>query len=386
MPTISEATSQSSATQPVKDQCSVSLVLEGREVDGSHNGLSHLGGLAGHVCAMEFVGTVGASVTLGCEHPSLLRCGLCGRTCEVRCRATRDDKCAGCAERHGWDVAREIRSGVTVERLQASLLVVLRGTRQERRDWLLHDRLGASNVSDRPSGFRFVTLTAPGREPLPFDRSICGHEAGECSNASHKRDPGDVVCKVERFPAARWNGQAPRRWNDWITDLRRVLGVDVQYCGSWETQVRGVLHRHVLVWAPGVTEKLFRRESRRIAIRLGFGRQYDVRPLSGSDTKELAMVAGYIASYVTKCGDELATCINPRTGEIVQGSYRRWSASRKWGVTMGQIRAERVQWVMERATASSAAPAAGGGAALDSEQEIYASADSSMVALGAASV
>jgi hypothetical protein len=30
--------------------------------------------------------------------------------------------------------------------------------------------------------------------------------------------------------------------------LRRVLDIKVQYCGTWETQVRGMLHRHVLMF------------------------------------------------------------------------------------------------------------------------------------------
>ena len=115
--------------------------------------------------------------------------------------------------------------------------------------------------------------------------------------------------------------------------------------------------------------------------------------MSGADAKEIAMAAGYIASYVTKCGDELATCVNPRSGEMEQGSYRRHSSSRQWGVTMAQIRQERRQWAMERygASAGGAAPAVpgaapGGAAALDSEQEIYASAQMLMQLLAAVEV
>ena len=263
---------------------------------------------------------------------------------------------------------------------------MLAGTRQERRAWLKAGTYGQHTVDTR-SGFFLVTLTAPGAAGgLHFDRTICGHEVGQCSNKDH--GASGTVCKVERVPAARWNGTAPKRWNNWITDLRRVLGVDVQYSGAWETQRRGMLHRHVLVYARGVTVQRFYDVGKEIAQRVGFGEQFQADPISGLESEEIAKACGYIASYVTKCGDELATCVNPRTKELVQGSYRRWSASRGYGCTMAQVKQERAQWAMEHAGdglghgpgVRSPAPAGvspgagpGGAAALDSEQESYAS-------------
>ena len=342
----------SRSVQPVKGQCSLPLALEGREVDGAiidqaspRGGLTGRSGASGlvgplHKHLWAYSGSTGPSQRLGCERPNVLSCTICGESCEVRCRATRDDKCASCAQRHCWDVARKIRSGVTVERIQAAMIVVLVGTRSERRNGF---------KSNRPSGFFFTTLTAPGeRGGIHWDRTKCGHAVGECTNKGHNRRPGQVLCKADRMDAARWNGQAPRRWNDWVTDMRRVLDVDVQYCGSWESQVRGLLHRHVLVYCPGISAARYQQVGKRIAKRLGFGQQFDVEEVTGNGTEKLARVAAYIASYVTKCGDELATCASPRTSEIVQGSYRRWSASGKWGVSMAQIRQERVQWAQER--------------------------------------
>jgi hypothetical protein len=340
----------SRSVQPVKGQCSFPLALEGREVNGaiieqspSGGGLAGRTGLSGlfgplHKCAgWVWVGVAGPSEVLGCAQPSVLRCGLCEKSYEARCRATRDDKCAGCAQRHSWDVARKIRSGFTEERMQIALTVVLCGSRQERRESFRDGGNGSFN-GDRPSGFYFVTLTAPGvRGGMHWDRSICGHRRGQCTNKPHGGPAGQPVCKVERMIAAKWNGEAPRRWNDWVTDLRRKLGVDVQYCGSWETQVRGMLHRHVLMFVPGVSAARFESVGKEIAVRVGFGSQFDVKQVSGSDPQALAMVAAYVASYVTSCTDELATCINPRTGEILQGSYRRWSASGNWGVSMPSL-------------------------------------------------
>ena len=376
--------------------------VEGRKVDGATlaqasprgglTGRSGSSGLVGplHVCSQwKWAGQAGRSTLLDCEKPSVIKCGICARSCEIRCRATRDDRCPGCARRHCWDVARKIRSGFSAERMHIALTVVLCGTREERRQSFRDGGNGSFN-GDRPSGFYLTTLTAPGvRGGMHWDRSICGHRRGECTNSPHGKSAGGPVCKVYRMIAAKWNGEAPRRWNDWITDLRRVLGVDVQYCGTWETQKRGLLHRHVLIFVPGVSAARYESVGREIAIRLGFGSQFDVEQVAADDPKALAMVAGYVASYVTKCGDGLATCVNPRTGEILRGSYRRWSASGDWGVSMKQIRQERVQWAMERtgtgvgcggARDEHAAP--GGAAALDSEQKIYASSQQPEPVLG----
>jgi hypothetical protein len=352
-----------------------------------------LGGLGGHACVWEHKGTVAPIDGLDCQCPGLLRCALCARTVTIRCRATRESKCAPCAERHRWDVARVVRSGVTEERLQACLAVVMLGTRAERRQWSVGGGDGRYN-GDRPSGFFFVTLTGPGRSVLPWDTSLCGHAPGECSNAPHVRPEGSGVCVVERMRAALWNGRCPRRWNEWITDLRRVLDRDVQYCGSWETQTRGVLHRHVLLYVEGVTESYLQQVGRRIAIRLGFGKQFDVDSISSGES--VARTAGYIASYVTKDGDELATCVHPRTGEITQAGYRRWSCSRSWGTTMRAVREERRAWIVGRndgggglgpvVGAADAGPAAGAAGALDSEQESYALIDLLRSVLGAVEV
>ena len=276
----------------------------------------------------------------GCEAPTVLRCVLCETTMQVRCRATRDDRCGPCSERHRKDIARVMRSGFN---------------------------------GDRPSGFFFVTLTGPGVDQLPWDTSICGHlsDGSECS--------GSDGCKSDRFDTALWNETAPQRWSWFVTEMRRQLKADVQFCGAWETQKRGVLHRHVLMWTPGVTQRRFKAAVRLCANRWGFGRQIDVQALSAVGGRDMARKAGYCAKYATKGGD-LGQSLNPSTGEIRQGGYRRWSASRRWGTTMRCVREERVLWAMardgggvRRASDGVAAGAAAGGG-LDLEQEIYARA------------
>lgn len=276
-----------------------------------------------------------------CERPNLLACTVCDHAIRVRCKSTREDRCKGCGRRHRRNVARVFRSG----------------------------------FRDRPAGFFFVTLTAPGQaDGLTWDRTLCTHDDDECS--------GEKGCKVEAVPMAAWNATAPQRWSWFVTAMRRDLKRDVQFCGSWEVQARGALHRHVLMWCPGVTERRFRAAVRLCRFRWAFGQQYNVQPVSGDDAREIARKAGYCASYCTKGGDRAQT-VDMRTGEMKPGGYRPWSASRRWGQTMKAIREEQRAWVLERLGQPIPAPAGtGGAAALDLERDIYADLPASGVLEG----
>lgn len=285
----------------------------------------------------------------GCERPSELGCVFCPRVMVKRCGATRDDRCGPCAERHRRDVARVGRSGFN---------------------------------GDRPSGFFFVTLTAPGCDVLRWDVDRCGHAAdgSECS--------GDLGCTVDRIDGGIWNARAPQRWSHFVTELRRRLRCDVQFFGSWETQKRGMLHRHAILWvAPGVTARRVRAAVRVAAPRYGFGRQWKCDPIAGDTARELARKAGYVAKYATKGGD-LAVSLDVATGELREGGYRRWSASRRWGQTIASVRAERVAWAIAQAAIRAAVPDAVGlppggrcdaaGVALDLDRESYARVGSAL--------
>lgn len=230
----------------------------------------------------------------------------CDSAIRVRCKATREDRCRGCGKRHRRNAARVFRSGFS---------------------------------ADRPEGFFFVTLTAGGEDDgLVWDRERCGHRPGDCS--------GPKGCKVETVPMADWNSRAPQNWSWFVTEMRRCLKRDLQFCGSWKVQARGALHRHVIMWCPGVTQRRFRAAVRMSASRWSFGRELNVQPVSGSDAREIARRAGYCASYCTKGGDRAET-IDRHTAEIRQGDYRPWSASRRWGQTMKAIREEQLAWLQE---------------------------------------
>ena len=298
-----------------------------------------------HACSdghdWEFCGSVNGSVREGCEFPSVLRCNRCLLSMRGRCGATRDHKCRPCAERHRLDISR----------------------------------VGRAGALDRPEGVFFVTLTAPGKGLLPWDPEQCKHAEGvPCS--------GPLGCRVERIAAAVWNASAPRRWNDFVTDLRRLVeGRDVQYFGAWETQARGLLHRHSLVAIAGLSERTMSVFVRSLARRHGFGTRSDVQSITGDDARSIARTAGYIASYVTK-GGERASLLDVATGEVREDGrgYRPWSASRRWGQTLGGVRRERVRWCAGQTAVTSPGvplPSVEGGddgaaGALDLEQEIYA--------------
>lgn len=274
-------------------------------------------------------------VPLGkCLRPTVLACVMCEKTMKVRCDATREDRCEDCGRRHRRRVARVMRSGFN---------------------------------GDRPEGFFFATLTAPGVGGGMLWDPSCGHGEGECS--------GELGCKVDPLIAAEWNGRAPKRWNEFMTELRRQVPHGVQFCGVWEEQKRGLLHRHALLWAPGVSLQRMQELVKSCALSYGFGPKSDVQAISGRDAREQARRAGYCAAYVTKGSERLVT-LSPTTGELRRGGYRPWSASRQWGDTMKAVRAEQRAWVVERLAADVAPPPAGpgGAAALDPDTEIYATA------------
>lgn len=258
-----------------------------------------------------------------CERPSLLVCVRCGEQRSSRCGGTKSSRCEPCGGRHRRRVGRLVLSG-----------------------------------TDHPSGLFFVTLTAPGVDVLPWDRCKCNHGPEvECS--------GRIGCVVDAVPAADWNAQGPRAWSWFVTYLRRSVGVEVEYCGVWEVQRRGVLHRHAVFRCVGVTQRRFRAAVRLSAMRWGFGRQIDVQAFAPGH-------AWYLAKYASKSADEMGDCswLDRATGELVEAHYRPWSASRGWGSSMALIREAQRRWaVAARSPKDEGTGGAAGGGALDPSQE-----------------
>lgn len=309
-------------------------------------------------CVYRFAGRAEGVKRADCARPKLMRCVWCKREQNARCGATRATRCEPCSTSHRKDVAH----------------------------------IGRSGASDSPTGFFFVTLTAPGIDRLPWDTDVCGHEAGECS--------GELGCVVRQWEAAEWNYHAPQNWSWFVTYLRRELeryGLALEYFKTIETQERGVLHFHALVRLNGLMpRRKLRQMVQTCAIQWQFGRVLDVQFIEGDDGLTMARKAGYCASYVTKSADAPADSFvavesfDPETGEGVveplHRGYRPWSASRGWGDSMRAIRGRRRDWASRGTSGESSAPAVaagvpGGGAALDLKRDIYTQEINEVVAL-----
>lgn len=264
-----------------------------------------------------------------CERPSRLVCVDCRAWHLKRCGSARASRCEHCAEEHRRDVSAIGRSGWT----------------------------------DRPSDRGYwVTLTAPG---FDWDTSQCHHSAGvECS--------GTIGCVSDPQQLALWHHRLGQRWSWFVRELRRVLGVDVEFFKTYELQKRGALHVHCMLRVgPGVTDRRVKAAVRMVS-RLGhvnFGTQHKVEviDLSRSDLssdQQTARTAGYCAKYATKSADALPDVqrLDGVTGELHSGGFRAWSASRAWGVTMRQCKERRRAWAASVGTQASAASDAAAGA------------------------
>ncbi|HEY8775786.1 MAG TPA: hypothetical protein VIM33_04810 [Gaiellaceae bacterium] len=143
-----------------------------------------------------------------------------------------------------------------------------------------------------------LSLTAPGVERLPWDRSRCK------SKAPH-RCSGRRGCVVEEFAADAWSVSAPARW----AALRQAARLACRRRGEvpnllarvWEPQKRGVPHLHAVFGVATVEEdkaaRAFLRELARLAPEYDFG-------LEGLDDDHFNPVApervsSYVTSYLT---------------------------------------------------------------------------------------
>ena len=150
---------------------------------------------------------------------------------------------------------------------------------------------------------------------------------------------------------AKWNAGHSLRWNHLRTVMRRELSPELEYFRGVEVQSRGALHDHAMVWSP---VPLQRNVLRGMAIRAGFGHSLDLAPAPPGSKR----AAYYVAKYVTKATDARESVpwhgqlVDRETGEVteglVDGRYRTWSMSRRWGLTMAAVRAENRAWVNAR--------------------------------------
>jgi hypothetical protein len=137
-----------------------------------------------------------------------------------------------------------------------------------------------------------------------------------------------------------WNAKAGECWNR----LRTSLMEDhpgLAYFRAVEVQKRGALHLHVIAWFPAAPNRLALQSS---ALAAGFGCSIDWAPAEPGSRR----FAYYVSKYATKAGDSrtevpwVAPVLDHVTGEIrpmlTNATYRTWSASRNWGLTMRECR------------------------------------------------
>jgi hypothetical protein len=184
----------------------------------------------------------------------------------------------------------------------------------------------------RTEGYLYLlTLTAPGDD----EHSMPSGAVCECTPAGG-------------IDLAKWNAGHSKRWNHFRTVLRREVSDQVEFFRGVEVQLRGALHDHAMVSSPYALDV---KVLRRMAIRAGFGHSVDLAACAPGSRK----AAYYVSKYCTKATDsrdlvawwgEFIDQVDDVTGEItfgeglIEARYRTWSMSRRWGSTMGQIRAE----------------------------------------------
>lgn len=239
---------------------------------------------------------------LDCEQPLRVRCALCSGFLVWACRAHRASKCLPCSERYRRRLIR-----VAESRPRAGLA-----------------------LPDAGHG-AFLTLTAPGTRP--HRRWTPGRRGGGAPCVCH------AAVLVDGLGA--WNASASACWNRLRTALSR--SGRLEYFRAVEVQKRGALHLHVIVWS---AEPLDVGVVQAAALAAGFGCVVDLSPL------DPARHPGYVAKYATKGSDarqvvpwrRIVQVLDEDTGELEElinpdPSFRTWSASRGWGLTMREIRA-----------------------------------------------
>jgi hypothetical protein len=197
------------------------------------------------------------------------------------------------------------------------------GNLKQRRLARLADNGASLHLASGMNGY-FLTLTAPGISP---------HKRWYQGKRPSSRV--DCDCHDNGMPLAIWNTQESACWNRLRTALTREQRMI--FCGAVETQKRGALHRHVLVF---VEDELDVQDLQDLAQAAGYGCVIDVERV-----RSAGKAARYISKYVTKAATERAEVpwqrLDPETGELVEkgATYRLWSSSRAWGITMKEIRA-----------------------------------------------
>jgi len=231
---------------------------------------------------------------MDCDRPLRAVCGDCETVEFWRCETY---GCAHCGEAKKRRLARLIEDGSSVH-------------------------LGAGLYA------YFLTLTAPGnRDHLRWYQGVRPSSRPACECHDHGLSMG------------AWNAQESACWNRLRTALTR--DASVQFVGAVETQKRGLLHRHVVMFSD---QPLHHADVQALAVDAGYGCVLDLEPL-----QSFGKVSRYLTKYVAKGSSDrpqvpwMRWVVDRQTGEMAlrkRPTYRLWSSSQRWGITMKQIKSE----------------------------------------------
>jgi hypothetical protein len=165
-----------------------------------------------------------------------------------------------------------------------------------------------------------------------------------------------------------WNGGFTERFNDLITEVRRLCGVDVQYerylepqCGDRIKDGRAptwAFHGHVVLAAALSTSSMgswSKRRWRKLLAAHGFGHSFVLRPIECHGDVDAAV--SYVTGYAKNVADELraAPYVHPGTGERRPSRCRPFTSSRMFSES---VAAMRQRYATDRARAREAAQVA----------------------------
>lgn len=278
-----------------------------------------------------------------CESPLLARCVCgCGSLAVWRCSNHRESRCRPCATRYRRRVQRLFEHGLT--RLDRATTGYLYG-------W---------------------TITAPG-DPGHRRWHVGRRGRHEVCNCGDVRAAGDGV----------WNASAGARWHVLMTRLRQKYPA-VQYVSAAEVQDgkrggggRGLLHRHVLLHS---LHEFDADLVQLLGIEAGFGCVMDLQRLP----LNVGAAARYAAKYCSKSVDQRGTVpwsrltVDVETGEVSESTkptFRAWSASAEWGMTMREIKDAHLRSLALSSVTLRAAPSVTGQALPGSHAEVAAGPD-----------
>jgi hypothetical protein len=144
------------------------------------------------------------------------------------------------------------------------------------------------------------TVTPPGADQLPWDRSKCSHTARVPCSGTHG-------CVIEDEARRRWNASFQRRlsrlYETAQAAVKREVGVraNVLTIGK-EAQKRGAVHGHFVVGCESGLELRAARAFRRHLERLSAQRRYEFGHVNGKfvKPKDAREAAAYLSSYFVR--------------------------------------------------------------------------------------